>query len=202
MKLLYPTRNPYITQRYGVKSSAYKTYHHGTDFRVWNDPNRDILAAMDGTVVEVNTSGIDWYRWNGKEWVETINNGAGSVYGNYVIIEHDGYYTMYGHLQNVYVNEGETVRAGRVIGKGGNTGKSKGAHLHFELREGKNSYKNAINAEPYFVTGLEDIPEWGRAPWAWGKENNILSDLSSFDDKLTKGELMVILKRFYDNLIS
>ena len=53
----------------------------------------------------------------------------------YIVIRHNnGLETIYGHLSKQLVTEGEEVRAGDVIGLGGNTGRSTGSHLHFETR--------------------------------------------------------------------
>lgn len=56
-------------------------------------------------------------------------------YGNLVVIRHEnGLETFYGHLSKRLVNVGDWVRAGDVVGLGGSTGRSTGAHLHFETR--------------------------------------------------------------------
>ena len=56
-------------------------------------------------------------------------------YGNYIVIRHgNGLETIYGHLSKQLVSENQEVRAGDVIGLGGNTGRSTGSHLHFETR--------------------------------------------------------------------
>lgn len=56
-------------------------------------------------------------------------------YGYYVVIRHDnGLETIYGHLSRPMADEYEKVQAGDVIGLGGNTGRSTGSHLHFEVR--------------------------------------------------------------------
>lgn len=54
------------------------------------------------------------------------------IYGNSIIIEHGlGIYTLYSHLSEIYVNEGEQVDKGKVIGRTDTTGLAKGDHLHF-----------------------------------------------------------------------
>ena len=59
----------------------------------------------------------------------------GGGYGKYIVIRHNnGLETIYGHLSKQLVSENEEVRAGDVIGLGGNTGRSTGSHLHFETR--------------------------------------------------------------------
>lgn len=56
-------------------------------------------------------------------------------YGNCVIIRHrNGLETVYGHLSKIEVKPNEEVKAGQCIGLGGNTGRSHGAHLHWEIR--------------------------------------------------------------------
>lgn len=60
-------------------------------------------------------------------------------YGHYVVIEHDnGTQTLYGHLSTVIVSEGDEVEQGDKIALSGNTGRSTGPHLHFEVRGGAN----------------------------------------------------------------
>ena len=62
-------------------------------------------------------------------------------YGNYIVIEHpNGTQTLYGHLSAVYVAVGARVDKGQSIGEVGNTGKSTGPHLHFEVRGAKNPF--------------------------------------------------------------
>ena len=56
-------------------------------------------------------------------------------YGNCVEIDHGaGIATRYGHMSEVMVGEGDTIRAGDTLGLLGSTGRSTGPHLHYEVR--------------------------------------------------------------------
>ncbi len=80
-----------------------------------------ILAAASGQVIVSRD-----YGWNGG-------------YGNYVVIQHDnGTQTLYAHNSSNIVYVGQHVFQGQVVGYVGSTGKSTGAHLHFEVRGAKN----------------------------------------------------------------
>lgn len=80
-----------------------------------------VYAAAKGTVIVAKPSGY---------------NGG---YGKYIVIEHDnGTQTLYGHLSSVLVKVGDNVNQKQKIALSGNTGKSTGPHLHFEVRGGTN----------------------------------------------------------------
>jgi murein DD-endopeptidase MepM/ murein hydrolase activator NlpD len=65
---------------------------------------------------------------------QVVFSGAQGGYGNTVVIEHaGGIRTRYAHLSSMQVEAGQRVGAGTVIGRVGNTGRSTGAHLHFEV---------------------------------------------------------------------
>ena len=71
---------------------------------------------------------------------------AGPVgnYGNLVEIRHsDGRRTRYGHLDEIKVEVGQWIEKGQMVGTVGQTGRSTGPHLHFELREGDQSVNPA-----------------------------------------------------------
>ena len=86
-------------------------FHAGMDFAA--KLGTDIYATGDG-VVEL----AEWY----------------SGYGNCVIVNHGyGYKTLYGHCDKLLVQQGQKVKRGEVIAKLGNTGKSTGPHLHYEV---------------------------------------------------------------------
>ncbi len=82
-----------------------------------------IYAAADGRVIIARTSGY---------------NGG---YGLYVVISHtNGTQTVYGHMSKVNVSVGQNVVRGQIIGAVGNTGRSTGSHVHFEIRGAKNPF--------------------------------------------------------------
>jgi hypothetical protein len=58
-----------------------------------------------------------------------------SSYGYFVIVRHNnGLETVYAHFSKILVTPNQLVKAGELIGKGGNTGRSRGSHLHYEIR--------------------------------------------------------------------
>ena len=66
-------------------------------------------------------------------YVESINS-TGSAYGQHFVINHgNGLKTLYAHCSKLYVNVGDKVTQGEVVGLVGNTGRSTGPHLHFEV---------------------------------------------------------------------
>ena len=69
------------------------------------------------------------------------NSGYNGGYGRMIIVSHpNGTQTVYGHMNSVYVNAGQTVSQGEQIGESGNSGKSTGPHLHFEVRGAENPF--------------------------------------------------------------
>jgi murein DD-endopeptidase MepM/ murein hydrolase activator NlpD len=95
--------------------------HNGIDIAA--TPGTPVLAAASGRAIVAKIGGY---------------NGG---YGNMIIITHEkGVQTVYAHLQNVYITQGQTVTQGQTIGEVGNTGRSTGPHLHFEVRGAKNPF--------------------------------------------------------------
>ncbi len=89
-------------------------------------PHKGIdLAAPRGTAVMSAHDGSVIYTGKGFKG-----------YGKMVMIESpEGWATLYGHLDKIIVHEGAVVKQGEVIGALGNTGRSSGPHLHFEIRK-------------------------------------------------------------------
>lgn len=95
--------------------------HNGVDIAA--PIGRSVYSALSGTVITAKASGY---------------NGG---YGNLVIIKHaNGVSTVYAHLNDVYVYNGQKVDRGEQIGTVGNTGRSTGPHLHFEVRGARNPF--------------------------------------------------------------
>ncbi|MEY2991052.1 MAG: hypothetical protein RI946_446 [Pseudomonadota bacterium] len=101
--------------------------HYGTDF-----------AAPHGTPIYASADGV------------VVHAGWASGYGRLIKIRHEfGYETRFGHLSKIRVNIGQKVSRGERIGDMGNTGRSTGTHLHYEIRING----NAINPMKYLEAG-------------------------------------------------
>ncbi len=109
-----------ITSDFGERTDPFtgqNAVHNGLDMAVAEGSS--VVAAWSGTVLVCTSDPIG---------------------GNYIIIDHaSGMSTYYGHLSEILVESGQTVTAGERIALSGNTGKSTGPHLHFEI---------AYNGEP------------------------------------------------------
>ena len=105
-------------------------YHYGTDLRI--NIGDSVRSAFDGKVRIID------YEARG--------------YGHYVVIRHNnGLETVYAHLSQVLVSLDQNVKGGELIALGGNTGRSTGPHLHYEMRY----LGNALNPASIvnFITG-------------------------------------------------
>lgn len=103
-----------ITSRYGTRTDPLNdanAFHTGVDIR--GKKGDKIYATAAGVVTK------------------SFRNGG---YGNFIEIDHgNGYKTRFAHLQNYIVKKGEHVKRGQIIGQVGNTGRSTGPHLHYEI---------------------------------------------------------------------
>ena len=120
LQMSWPMIRGTLTQLFGPTTFAlepplgqYKHFHTGIDIAAaYGTP---VLAAADGLVVAVRHTTVG--------------------YGNYVIVAHGGgYFTLYAHLADTQVVEGQHVVRGQLVGDEGATGLATGPHLHFELR--------------------------------------------------------------------
>lgn len=122
---------------YGGTRSGTLRPHHGVEFDVpYNTP---IYAAAEGTVL-----------FAGRDDT-TLMGPDPNFYGQVVVIEHNflyegqAVYTVYAHLQEVFVVAGQPVDMDEPLGLSGATGVADGPHLHFEVRVGVNSYEHTRN---------------------------------------------------------
>ena len=107
----------YISSHYGYRNPSISGwgFHGGTDIAGGGIHGKPVYATKAGKVITAVTS----------------NTG----YGIYVLIDHgNGYSSLYAHMSARYVNTGDTVKKGQMIGRVGSTGNSTGPHLHFEIR--------------------------------------------------------------------
>src|SRR4029077_15828018 len=120
----------WYTSGFGVRSSPFtgkSTMHEGLDLA--NHIGSAIVAAAAGGVRSA---------------------GPRAGYGNLVTINHGyGIQTQYGHISRAYVKVGDKVKRGQKIAAVGNTGRSTGPHVHYEVRV------NGIPMNPYYYI-LED----------------------------------------------
>lgn len=109
----------YISSPFGNRDASVSgwSFHGGVDIAGGSGKlhGKPVYATRGGTVITAVTSD--------------------SGYGIYVLIDHGGgYSSLYAHMSVRYVNIGDTVQKGQMIGRVGSTGNSTGAHLHFEIR--------------------------------------------------------------------
>jgi murein DD-endopeptidase MepM/ murein hydrolase activator NlpD len=109
-----PIQHSYITSGFGGRADPFNggaAFHKGIDFHaVTGDP---VLAVADGVVSFA---------------------GVRSGYGNVIEIDHgNGYVTRYAHNSRLVVHVGDLVHAGQQVARAGSTGRSTGAHVHFEV---------------------------------------------------------------------
>lgn len=115
--LRWPVDGAIVSQRFRPKASRMRRRHQGIDLA--GPINTPIYAADHGVVVY---------------------SGAGFTgYGRLVILKHvdQEHFSYYAHLNRYKVERGDVVQKGDLVGLMGNSGRSTGVHLHFELRKGE-----------------------------------------------------------------
>ncbi len=117
---LWPVYIPYSSSSYGWRHDpilGIRAFHEGLDF-----------SAAQGEPIKATGSGI------------VVESGSSSDYGNTVRIQHGkGLETRYAHASKLLVKTGDLVSKGQIIAFVGNTGRSTGPHLHYEIRLNGNS---------------------------------------------------------------
>ena len=126
-----------LSSSFGYRTDPFtkkSKFHSGVDFAM--KPGNPVYATGDGVVESVK------FEFFG--------------YGNSVVIDHGfGYKTRYAHLKSISVMEGMTLKRGECIGQTGNSGRSSGPHLHYEvIYKGRqinpyNYYDLTISPEEY-----------------------------------------------------
>lgn len=160
---------PVATYRYGGEFFA-DTVHTGVDIPA--PKGTPVIAAGSGKVV---WAGYGVYR-GGYDQTDP--------YGLAVTIRHDfGYqnqalYTIYGHLDEIDVAEGQHLESGELLGKVGETGNVTGPHLHFEVRVGENNFFSTRNPEL-----------WIAPPQGWGV---IAGRVMDSNGRLVTGQLIIV----------
>jgi len=110
---LWPTESRRLSSKFGYRTLGGRLeFHKGIDIPVWY--GTEIFATKDGVVTKA---------------------GWQPGYGWTIELEHEmGFTTIYGHNSQLLVTEGDKVKAGAVIALSGNSGRSTGPHLHYEIR--------------------------------------------------------------------
>jgi len=110
----WPTKG-WLTSYFGMRKSPFtgrRVMHEGLD-----------IAANIGTPVFATADGV------------VARTSYSSGYGKMVVLDHGyGYRTIFGHNSKILVKSGQQIKRGDIIAKVGNTGRSTGSHLHYELR--------------------------------------------------------------------
>jgi len=115
-----------LTSGFGMRMNPLlnvEKMHDGVDFKTRS--GNPVMATADGEVVEAGDFG---------------------PYGNKIVLKHnDIYQTSYAHLSEISIEKGDKVKRGEVIGTSGNSGKSTGPHLHYEVKEIGNGFLDPVD---------------------------------------------------------
>lgn len=186
---MYPVEQVRITSPYGVRKSD--KWHYGVDFGSDNGSEGDNIFSIEEGVVRVS---------------KNDPNG----YGEYIVIEHNGYCVLYAHLSVRLAFEGETVTRGEIVAKMGRTplNRGLGVHLHAEVRNvpysSKFWEKTTINGRsgvpkycvdpiPYFE---KDAPsKWAEESWQWAVDRKIV-DGSRPKEVATREQIVQMLYNY------
>jgi murein DD-endopeptidase MepM/ murein hydrolase activator NlpD len=207
-------KSPPISQEFGKNPDTYKPFgfdgHNGVDFAP--DYGTEILAPADGKVARIK------YDEKG--------------YGHYIVINHIGAQTLYGHLSEVQVAVDQKVKKGDILGKAGNTGfvlpkptddnPEAGTHLHFGLRlldeknnilEYENGYWGYVDPLPYYAeydtrpfSDVDDTHPYYDAI-VWAKKMQVVSGYAHDgtlhpDEALTVGRFLAIMQKYHNRFHS
>jgi len=117
---VWPTTSKIITSHFTNYREFTKRKHEGVD-----------IGANQGS---------DLFAWNSGKVVKVGKESSTGGYGNTIQIKHGaGIESFYAHISSSFVSVGQIVNRGQIIGLSGNSGRSTGPHLHFEIK---------VNGEP------------------------------------------------------
>ena len=133
-----------VSYRYASTANGTRDPHRGVEFL--NKFGTPVYAAGDGVVLFAGPDSQPVY----SPWT--------NYYGNLVVIQHaNDLYTLYAHLSNILVQQGQNVVAGDLIGEVGQTGVAVGSHLHFEVRRGDvEEYSSTENPELWLIPNSDE----------------------------------------------
>jgi len=189
-ELRYPLiRQGSLTTHFGSIDSVHSTPHTGVDIAIAS--GTPIVAAESGTVIRAS-----WY----------------GGYGNCVEIKHeDGSMTLYGHMSEINVQKGDSVLRGQQIGRVGSTGRSTGAHVHFEYYEpGSSSPIDPLQ----LVRKVTDEYNYADVKFTFVNKEKVNSETSlknlkvediyfqlneTFIPEIKKGKTVIDIDKFYEN---
>ncbi|MCF7793993.1 MAG: M23 family metallopeptidase [Candidatus Cloacimonetes bacterium] len=119
--------DPYGWRKHPITGK--RSFHYGLDFG--NKTGSPVYATADGVVKKITKH---------------------KYLGRYILVSHNfGYQTKYGHLNKILVKEGDVVKRGQIIAEMGNSGRSTGSHLHYEV------LRYSKHRNPYdYLNKLED----------------------------------------------
>ena len=152
--------DPYwLTSTYGYRNDPFtgkRMAHHGIDLA--GPVGLDIHCTGAGTVVRAR---MDRYG-----------------YGKEVVVDHGfGYRTIYAHLHDIFVEKGQKLKRGEVVGTMGSTGRSTGPHLHYEIRKDGRAvnpfyffYENLSSEEYTLLASKANLPEGKYQPVAMSQK--------------------------------
>ena len=134
-----PVRRSYITSSFGNRADPFgrgRQFHKGIDFDA--NVGDAVMSVADGVVSFA---------------------GSRSGYGMTIEVDHgNGYVTRYAHNSRLTVKAGDLVRAGEQVAKAGSTGRSTGAHVHFEVWENG----RVVNPRKFLADGRAPVAKRGR----------------------------------------
>ncbi|MBD2083035.1 peptidoglycan DD-metalloendopeptidase family protein [Leptolyngbya sp. FACHB-17] len=137
---VYPVRPPVVNQGFGRVSDPFNArqshFHTGIDFdgKIGTPINSPVCGTVFYVGREQDGNSYEW----GYGWHVKIRDSEGKIH-------------LFAHISKAYVKVGQTVTSGQLIAAIGNNGNSTGPHLHYEIRQGADTYQSAINPMPFLA---------------------------------------------------